>query len=110
MEFANINPRGYAVTVIFTGPKYFFFSRYAGVFAVAERVNIRENCGTDKQDFALVYGNDHLLGGSLGGSQAAAVARAYIRKNENRYTRQHVSFVSEVYEDLSRRRLDVNLI
>ena len=110
MEITKINPRGYSSTVIFTGTAYYFISDYCGLFAVAERVNIRENIGTEKQDFALVYGSEHLNGGSLGGSQAASVAKAFIRKAEQRYLPQTVNFISEKYEDLSRKAVKISVV
>lgn len=96
MEITKINPRGYSCTVIFTGSHYYFYSDYAGLFAIAERVNVRENIGTNKQDFTIQAGNDHLLGGSLGSASVCAeIAKRFISKSENKYIPQKVRYTVE---------------
>lgn len=110
MEIMKINPRGYACTVIFTGSHYYFMSDFCGLIAIAERVNVRENIGSGKQDFTLIYGNEHLSGGSLGGVVAAEIARAFIRKQENKYVSTKVTFVSEQWQDLDKKYLSVQAL
>lgn len=94
MEFSHISPRGYSCHVIFTGSHYYFYSDFAGLFAIAER-DYKKSRETGKETFSLKYGNDHLLGGSLGGSVAATVAKTFIRKAENKYIQKECTFIEE---------------
>lgn len=103
MEFFKINPRGYSCNVVFNGGFYFFFSDYAGLFAIAER-DYCEHSAKKEAHFKLIYGNSHLIGGSLGYSQAASVAKAFIRKCEQKYVATTVVFDSETYEELNNTR------
>lgn len=106
MEFYKINPRGYSCNVVFNGGFYFFFSDYAGLFAIAERDynNYQRDCAAKEAHFKLIYGNSHLICGSLGYSQAASVAKAFIRKCEQKYVSTKVIFDSETYEELNNTR------
>lgn len=109
MEISIINPRGHRTAVIFTGSHYYFQSDFAGLFAIAERVSL--DYKTNETHFKLTYGNTNLVGCSLGGSQTAAVAKAFIRKGENRYVKTKVVFDEEVFEELDRAKyLDVSAI
>lgn len=82
MEISVISSRGYQINVIFVGSHYYFHSPYAGVVAIAERSGNHE---TGKAHFVLRAGNDHLTGGSLGGSVMFSVAEKFIRKSESKY-------------------------
>jgi len=92
MEISSINPHGYKCSVIFVGSHYYFYSEYAGLFAIAERVNTRENIHTNKQDFILTVGNSHLLGGSLTPATCVAIAKRFIDKSENKYISRTVNY------------------
>ena len=107
MEFYKINPRGYSCNVVFNGGFYFFFSDYAGLFAIAERDynNYQRDSAAKEAHFKLIYGNSHLIGGSLGGSLAASVARAFVKKCEQKYIATKVVFDSETYEELNNTRV-----
>ena len=82
MEISVISSRGYQINVIFVGSHYYFHSPFAGVVAIAERSRAYE---TGKAHFILRAGNEHLAGGSLGGSVIFSVAEKFIRKNECKY-------------------------
>ena len=83
MEFSHIHPHGYSVHVIFNGSNYFFYSDWCGLIAIAERATPIEE--RNKEVFNLVYGNEHLSGGSLGGSVLESIAKRFISKAENKY-------------------------
>ena len=82
MEITVISSRGYQINVIFVGSHYYFHSPFAGVVAIAERSGEYE---IGKSHFILRAGNDHLTGGSLGGSVLFSVAEKFIKKNECKY-------------------------
>ena len=82
MEITVISSRGYQINVIFVGSHYYFHSPFAGVVAIAERSG---NYEIDKAHFILRAGNDHLAGGSLGGSVLFSVAEKFFKKSECKY-------------------------
>lgn len=90
MEISVINARGYQINVIFTGSHYYFHSSYAGVVAIAERKGYASD--EERDTFILRAGNEHLSGGSLGGSVMFSVAEKFIRKSECKYTERAVAF------------------
>ena len=82
MEISVISSRGYQINVIFVGSHYYFYSPFAGVVAIAERSG---DHGIGKAHFILKAGNDHLMGGALGGSVLFSVAEKFIKKCECKY-------------------------
>lgn len=84
--------RGYEVNVIFTGSHYYFHSTYAGVIAVAERIE-RETTPANETKFILRVGNRHLVGGSLGSISAiSANCKRFINKAENQFINVSVDY------------------
>lgn len=103
MEISTISARGYQINVIFVGSHYYFHSPFAGVVAIAERSGDYE---TGKAHFILKAGNDHLSGGSLGGSVIFSVAEKFIKKCECKYIDKVCTF-DRIPFDGSRYRIDV---
>ena len=109
MEITKTTFRGYAITVIFVGNAYFFHSDYAGTIAIARRVWDTYNEDNDNKvsRFTLEYGNDHLIGGSLGYRGAVPAIKRFISKSESKYIPHTVIYDSETYADLSNRQIRI---
>lgn len=80
--------RGSEVNVIFNGSHYYFLNSYYGILAIAERDygKTTTNGGVCKTAFTVTIGNHHTVGGQLGGSVVAVLAKQFIRKAEQVYT------------------------
>lgn len=86
MEFIKSKMYGSEVNVVFTGLRYFFFSEWYGLFAVAER---DEECEGNGRSFFKIYVSD---GKTRGGtpSEFSGFALKIIKKNENKYIEKKV--------------------
>lgn len=87
MEFIKAKLYGAEATTVFTGPRYFFFSEWYGLFAVAERDEERSNT---YESFFKIYVSD---GAAQGGtpSEFSSFALRVIKKNENKYIEKKVT-------------------
>ena len=92
MEFSTIKPCGYVLHVVFNGGKYIFFNDYCGIAAIAER---QQPIADKWEHFVIKYGNDHLVGGSLGGKSIGTAVRRHITKAERKYVKKVVKFTYE---------------
>lgn len=84
---------------LFTGSQYVFQNNYWGVLAVADRHE------EDSDKFTVRYGNENLVGCSLGGDVCALLAERFIKKSEQRYLQKVVTFERKK-EDLRRWYID----
>lgn len=71
---------------LFTGFQYVFHNNFWGVLAVADRDE------TNEKAFTVRYGNENVVGSSLGGDVCALLAERFINKNESRYISREISF------------------
>lgn len=55
MEFINCKNNGGPMTVIATGEKFIFNDNFSGVVAIAQKVNIETELGTDDATFEIEY-------------------------------------------------------
>lgn len=55
MEFINCKNNGGPMVVVATGEHFFFQDAFSGVVAIAQKVNIPEELGTDKATFEIEY-------------------------------------------------------
>ena len=77
------------VLAIFTGKQYIFTNEFYGILAVANR----KGFGKDEENsFTLEYGNEHILGSSLGDSVVCGLAKRFITKFENKYVTRNITF------------------
>ena len=58
METGNIKINGEAITVIFTGEKYYFHSNYWGIVGIATRESKLSD--TKHKKFSLIAGNKNI--------------------------------------------------
>lgn len=101
MEIKNFSVFGHQVTAIFTGSNYLFYNSYCGFLGFATRQESTRNAqGGRIENFSLLYGNGHCLGGSLTNSRILSAIHRYIRKDETAHGAALVNF-SESYKDLS---------
>ena len=91
MEFIKSKMYGGEVTAVFTGSKYFLFSSWYGLFAVAERNYNAE--GEGKAEFTIFVDKDKYKGGDW--QEFCKVAKRVINKNESKYITQEVSYKIE---------------
>ena len=85
METGNIKVNGDAITVIFTGDKYYFHSNYWGIVGIATRESdISEH---KHKKFSLIAG-------TKGTSRSKYIygMKRYIRKAEQKYVACNVDF------------------
>lgn len=104
--------RGAEVNVIFNGSHYYFLNSYYGILAIAERDygKTTTNGGVCKTAFTVTIGNHHTVGGSLGGSVVAMLAKKFIRKAEQVYTSVDVEFTDGENADLANGCLTIGYI
>ena len=86
MEITTMKWRGAEVHCLFTGYQYFFHNNFYGILVVADRDE------TNERAFTVRYGNENLVGSSLGGDVCALLAERFIKKNESRYISREISF------------------
>lgn len=82
MEFGKINAKNYELNVVFTGKQYVFFNSYCGVAAVATRKGYSKE---ESKTFIIQYGNEHLVGGSIGYRAIIPYVKRYINKQESQF-------------------------
>ena len=95
MEIKQTKISGCVVNVIFTGSHYFFMNDYYGCLAIAER-DYKSDYERGVCRFDLFVGNEHTIGGRLGGSVIQSAAVRYIKREENKYIRKVVQI--DVFE------------
>lgn len=85
METGQIKINGDAITVIFTGEKYYFHSNYWGIVGIATRVSDLSELHNKK--FSLIAG-------TKGTSRSKYIygMKRYIRKAEQKYVACNVDF------------------
>ncbi len=86
MEFIKAKLYGGDVNIVFTGPRYFFFSEWYGLFAVADRDE--ERSSTYEGFFKIYVSNDKTRGGTP--QEFSSFALKIIKKNENKYIEKKV--------------------
>lgn len=95
MEFYKINARGYELNVVFVGGKYVFFNAWCGIAAIAERTTPYEKIASGEESFNIKYGNDNLVGGSMGYRGIIPVVKRLVNKAESRYIQTKVTYTEE---------------
>lgn len=55
MEFINCKNHGGPMVVIATGEQFIFKDNFSGVVAIAQKINIKEELGTNKATFEIEY-------------------------------------------------------
>lgn len=108
MEFFTTKKRNYEFNVIFTGSQYVFFNGWCGIAAVAERTTPVEQIASGKESFTIYYGNEHLIGGSMGYGAIIPVVKKIVNAGENKYVETKVNY-TEVRADLSRWSATLNI-
>ena len=108
MEFYTTKRNGYEFNVVFNGGKYVFFNSYCGIAAVAERTTTPEEVGTGNESFNIKYGNDHLVGGSMGYDAILPVVKRIVNAAENKYISKKIKYTTERV-DLSRWYATINV-
>lgn len=86
METGNIKINGEAITVIFTGEKYYFHSNYWGIVGIATREG--ESSDTKHKKFSLIVGNDN-----IDRDKYVTAMKRYITKAENKSVDCDVEYV-----------------
>ena len=109
MEFYNTKKNGYEFNVIFTGDKYIFFNGWCGIAAVAERTTPAGQIASGHECFTIYYGNEHLVGGSMGYKAIIPVVKRVVNSGENKYIPTKVEYTEE-RDDLSRWAATINII
>lgn len=95
MEFYKANVRNYEMNVVFNGSMYIFFNSYCGIAAVAERTTPNDKIASGEQSFKIKYGNEHLIGGSLGDGAIVPFVKSFVSKHENKYIKKQVEYTEE---------------
>lgn len=107
MEIKNFSVFGNQVTAIFTGSNYLFYNGWYGFLGLAERgESSRNEQGSRIENFSLLYGNQHCVGGSLTNDRILSAIKRYIRKDETEHGAALVNF-SESFKDLSNSYLSI---
>ena len=101
MEFYTTKKNGYEFNVVFNGQKYVFFNNWCGIAAIAERTTPSEKIGTNNETFIIKYGNEHLVGGSMGYTAIIPVVKRVVNAAENKYISKKIIYKEERV-DLSR--------
>jgi hypothetical protein len=109
MKFYNTKKNGYEFNVIFTGDKYVFFNGWCGIAAVAERTTPAGQIASGHECFTIYYGNEHLVGGSMGYKAIIPVVKRIVNKAESRYISKKIQYTEE-RADLSRWTARINVI
>ena len=86
METGNIKINGEAITVIFTGEKYYFHSNYWGIVGIATRES--ESSDTKHKKFSLIAGNKNIYR-----DKYVTAMKRYITKAENKFVACDVEYV-----------------
>lgn len=55
MEFINCKNHGGPMVVVATGEQFIFKDNFSGIVAIAQKINIKEELGTDKATFEIEY-------------------------------------------------------
>ena len=86
METGQIKINGDAVTVIFTGEKYYFHSNYWGIVGIATRES--EWSDTKRKKFSLIAGHKNVYR-----YKYVTAMKRYITKAENKFVACDVEYV-----------------
>lgn len=92
MEFYKINAKNYEMNVVFNGGKYVFFNGYCGIAAIAERTTPDEKIASGEESFVILYGNEHLIGGSIGEQSIVPYVKKLVNKCESQYIKTEVKY------------------
>ena len=85
METGQIKINGEAITVIFTGEKYYFHSNYCGIVGIATR---ESDISEHKQKFSLIAGYKNVYR-----YKYVTAMKRYITKAENKFVACDVEYV-----------------
>jgi hypothetical protein len=107
MEISVVKSKGYIFNVIFTGNKYYFINSWCGVAAIATRKGYETE--NEQNTFILSVGNDHLTGGSFGGSEMVTLCKRVINKAENQFIKKTVKY-EVINEPLHHLRIELHEI
>lgn len=86
METRQIKINGDAITVIFTGSKYYFHSNYWEIVGIATREG--ELSDTKHKKFSLITGNKNIYR-----DKYVTAMKRYITKAENKFVACNVEFI-----------------
>ena len=86
METGNIKINGEAITVIFTGDKYYFHSTSWGIVGIATRESGLSD--TKHKKFSLIAGNKNIYR-----DKYVTAMKRYITKAENKFVACDVEYV-----------------
>ena len=86
METGHIRINGEAITVIFTGKKYYFHSNYWGIVGIATRESESDEC--EHKRFSLIAGNINVYR-----DKYITAMKRYITKAENKFVACDVEYV-----------------
>lgn len=98
MEFYNVKSNCYEFNVVFTGRQYVFFNSWCGIAAIAERTTPSDKIGSGEESFTIKYGNNALVGGSMGYQGIVPVVKRLVNKCENKYVPMKVEYTLEECE------------
>ena len=85
MDTGNIKINGEAITVIFTGSKYYFHSNYWGIVGIATREGEAGDCKHKK--FSLIAGHKNVYR-----YKYVTAMKRYITKAENKFVACDVEY------------------
>ena len=89
METGQIKINGDAITVIFTGKKYYFHSNYCGIVGIATRESKIDDLRERKYaKFSLIAGYKNVYR-----YKYVTAMKRYIKKSENKYVDCDVEYV-----------------
>lgn len=112
MEVKYIKMNGIAVSVIFTGNKYYFLNSFYGIIAIAERDldyqrQTKFEAGVcHHEHFNVRMGNCHLQGDKLGDDAPMRYVKKHINAEEGKYLKAYCKY-DYVPEDLNKVILDI---
>ena len=95
MEFYKINAKNYELNVVFNGMSYVFFNSWCGIAAVANRTTPANKISSGTESFEIIYGNEHLIGGSLGYGAILPYVKKLINKQESKYIQIKVEYTEK---------------
>ena len=106
MEFYKTKICGWDVWVTFTGTSYYFFNRWYGWLAIADRTTPADKINTGYESFRLTTGN-HRTDRQY---EIKSAAKRFIRKCERKYIAKTKVDFEEVHYDLDFFKLEFNPI
>lgn len=97
MEIFTTKLKGATVNVIFTGPHYYFYNSFFGIFGVGTRVSYAGEIKDKK--FNLLVGNEHTSGSSsFCNYSIERFMKRVIGRQENMYVKCNIKYTTELFD------------